>query len=147
MLLDDGPKRPKRVGVILRKDILNMNCSILCFNKRCICWKSSFVLIKMHGKTTIKVTVYSLGLRCCWWSVCCSVLWNGYLCTDYDFVCWKLFCIWTSTVFKLILLQSSAKASCPVYWCMKQQRCADLVNAVSVQCGQLQLIQVGECMI
>ena len=33
---------------------LKYKCSILCFNKRCICWQNSFVLIKIHGKTTIK---------------------------------------------------------------------------------------------
>ena len=45
MLPDDGPKGPKHVGAILRKDILNINCSILCFNKRCICWQNSFVFM------------------------------------------------------------------------------------------------------
>jgi hypothetical protein len=52
MLPDDGPSGPKYVGA-LEKDILSVNCSILCFNKECICWQRSFELIKMHGKTTI----------------------------------------------------------------------------------------------
>ena len=42
----------------IRKDILNINCSILWFNKKCICWQNSFVLIKMHGKTTIKAVSF-----------------------------------------------------------------------------------------
>ena len=33
MLPDDGPKGPKHVGAI-KGDILNTNCSILCFNKK-----------------------------------------------------------------------------------------------------------------
>jgi hypothetical protein len=53
MLPDDGPNEPKRVGAIQR-DILRVNCNILCFNKECICWQKNFELIKMHGKTTIK---------------------------------------------------------------------------------------------
>jgi hypothetical protein len=50
MLPDDGPSGPKHVGAIL-----SVSCSILCFNKECICWQKSFELIKMHGKTTIKI--------------------------------------------------------------------------------------------
>src|SRR5215469_18857529 len=34
---------------------LNTNCSILCFNKQYICWQTNFILIKMHGKRTIKI--------------------------------------------------------------------------------------------
>jgi hypothetical protein len=36
--------------------MLSASCSILCFNKECICWqKKNFELIEMHGKTiTIK---------------------------------------------------------------------------------------------
>ena len=55
MLPDDGPKGQKNVGAIQR-DILNTNCNILCFDKKCICWQNSLVLVKMHGITTIKVT-------------------------------------------------------------------------------------------
>jgi hypothetical protein len=50
ILPDDGPSGPKHVGA----NILSVSCSILCFNKECICWQKSFELIKMHGKTTIK---------------------------------------------------------------------------------------------
>jgi hypothetical protein len=57
MLPDDGPNGPKHVGAISR-DVLSVSCSILCFNKECICWQKSFELIKMHGKTTIKTLTY-----------------------------------------------------------------------------------------
>ena len=42
MLPDDGPKGPKHVGAIQR-DTLNTNCSILCSDKKCICWQNSLV--------------------------------------------------------------------------------------------------------
>jgi hypothetical protein len=59
MLPDDGPNGPKHVGATCR-DILSVSCNILCFNKECICWQKGVELIKMHGKTTIKIydTVY-----------------------------------------------------------------------------------------
>ena len=38
-------RRDQKFRSHIRKDILNINCSILCFNKRCICWKNSFVKI------------------------------------------------------------------------------------------------------
>jgi hypothetical protein len=41
MLLYDGSNGPKHVGAIER-DILSVSCSILCFNKECICWQKSF---------------------------------------------------------------------------------------------------------
>jgi hypothetical protein len=41
MLPYDGPNGPKHVGAIER-DILSVSCSILCFNKECICWQKSF---------------------------------------------------------------------------------------------------------
>jgi hypothetical protein len=53
MLPDDGLNGPKHVEAIQR-DILSVSCSILCFNKECICWQRSFERIKMHGKTTKK---------------------------------------------------------------------------------------------
>jgi hypothetical protein len=43
-LPDDGPNGPKHVGAIWR-DILSVTCSILCFNKECICWQKSFEII------------------------------------------------------------------------------------------------------
>jgi hypothetical protein len=52
---DDGPNGPKDLGATQR-DILSVSCNILCFNKECICWQKSFELIKMHGKTTIKIS-------------------------------------------------------------------------------------------
>jgi hypothetical protein len=55
MLPDDGWNGPKHVGAI-KRDILSVSCNILCFNKEGICWQKSFELIKMHGKTTIKIT-------------------------------------------------------------------------------------------
>jgi hypothetical protein len=55
MLLDDGPNGPKHVAAI-KRNILNVSCSILCFNKECICWQKSFEIIKMHGKSTIKIS-------------------------------------------------------------------------------------------
>jgi hypothetical protein len=54
MLPDIGPSGPKHVGAIQR-DILSVSCSILCFNKECICWQKGFELIKMHSKTTNKI--------------------------------------------------------------------------------------------
>jgi hypothetical protein len=62
MLPVDGPNGPKHVGAIQR-DILSVNCGILCFNKECICWQRSFEFIKMHGKTTTttKIHVTSSG--------------------------------------------------------------------------------------
>jgi hypothetical protein len=54
MLPDDGPSGPKHVGSI-KRDVLSARCSISCFNKKCICWKKSFELIEMHGKTKIKI--------------------------------------------------------------------------------------------
>jgi hypothetical protein len=57
MLPDDGLSGPKHVGAIQR-DILSVNCSILCFNKECICWQKSSELIKIHGKKTTKTLIY-----------------------------------------------------------------------------------------
>jgi hypothetical protein len=40
MLPEDGPSGPKHAGAekwTLKH--LNTNCSILCFNKQCVCWK------------------------------------------------------------------------------------------------------------
>jgi hypothetical protein len=62
MLPDDGPNGPKHVGAIQR-DILSVSCSISCFNKECICWQKSFELIKMHGKTTTKITEQSFIIK------------------------------------------------------------------------------------
>jgi hypothetical protein len=59
MLPDDDPSGPKHVAAIQR-DILGVSCSILCFNKECICWKKCVELIKMHGKTTNKTYLESL---------------------------------------------------------------------------------------
>jgi hypothetical protein len=44
-LPDDGPNGPKHVGAIQR-DILNVNCSILYFNRECICWRQKFEWIE-----------------------------------------------------------------------------------------------------
>jgi hypothetical protein len=44
MLPDDGPNGPKHVGAI-QGGILSVSCSILCFNKECICWQRSFEFI------------------------------------------------------------------------------------------------------
>src|SRR5215813_1091961 len=64
MFPDDGPKGPKHVGVKKRKDILNVNCGILCFSKGCICWWNNFVLIKIHGETAIKhLSMYTHSLQ------------------------------------------------------------------------------------
>jgi hypothetical protein len=54
VLLEDGPEGPKHVGAAKKKH-LNTNCSILYFNKQCIRWTNNFILIKMHGRTTIKM--------------------------------------------------------------------------------------------
>jgi hypothetical protein len=40
MLPDDDPNGPKHVEAIWR-DILSVSCSILCFNKECICWQKN----------------------------------------------------------------------------------------------------------
>ena len=34
----------------IRKDILNINCSILRFNKRCICWQNNFVIFMFAAR-------------------------------------------------------------------------------------------------
>jgi hypothetical protein len=55
MLPDDVPNGPKHVGAIQR-DILSVSCSILCFNKECICWQNVLNLSKCKVKQQLKFT-------------------------------------------------------------------------------------------
>ena len=45
--------------------------------KKCICWQNSFVLIKLHGKTTIKLKKYILSSLCLF--IPFFTLWRGLL--------------------------------------------------------------------
>jgi hypothetical protein len=55
MLPDVGPNGPKHVGAIER-DILSVSCSILCFNKECICCqKKPLNLSKCTVKQQLKI--------------------------------------------------------------------------------------------
>jgi hypothetical protein len=61
MLPNDGPSGPKHVRAIAR-DILSENCSILCFNKECICWQKSSVLnIYLYFMGNVKYSKHAVS--------------------------------------------------------------------------------------
>jgi hypothetical protein len=49
------------VFVEIIKDVLSVSCSILCFNKECICWQKSFeVYVSFEGHINMTVWIKQL---------------------------------------------------------------------------------------
>jgi hypothetical protein len=63
MLPGDGPSGPKHVEAI-KRDILSVSCSILCFNKECIFWQKSFErIVDVSGVTEACISRMGSSLK------------------------------------------------------------------------------------